>query len=106
MPGPSFPELAEEGQRTLRNFLTTNLDTASTFLDIAISTDDEEDRQRCIPRARKALQTFFRFAERLQDLKTRRYLIGRADDLEAALERQSIKAGMVSRRPDQPYQQG
>lgn len=86
MSGPTFPELAAENQRALVRFLTVDLETAFTFLDVAATTESEAHAQQAISNADLALQAVLKFAERVQERALRSRLLTRADQLRSAIK--------------------
>ena len=67
-PRPTFDELLagrEEANRVNTNFLKVDADTALTFTDIALSTEDPVKKRRNVRSARKAYDTVMRLIEKV-----------------------------------------
>ena len=67
-PKPTFDELLagrEEANRANTNFLKVDADTALTFTDIALSTEDPVKKRRNVRSARRAYDTVMRLIEKV-----------------------------------------
>jgi hypothetical protein len=90
MPQDPFAEAAKSfsvSQALLIEFLSTDLDLAFTFLDLAqmyIQSDPDHFRG-LMQKARRVLETVRKFEERIQDPRARQATRERGDSLEAAM---------------------
>jgi hypothetical protein len=86
---PDFIELKRRTQKNLVTFLRVEVDLASTFCEMAESTQSVEHRAELLEDIRKVVSVLRQFEGRITDQTTRSDLNKEADRLDAFLDRNS-----------------
>ena len=88
-------DLGERHQEVLTSLLSTDLELAYTFLEVAEVTNDPEHRAASFEHAKTAVSSIRSLFRWIEDADTRRHFEHRADKLETAIHRTQGPAGAL-----------